>query len=68
MRFENSVNSAGNETQDLCITQNTVFENSVNSAGNETETGEVVRNYCLRTLLILQVMKLGGMGGMLGVV
>ena len=35
-----------------------MFENSVNSAGNETEKAVAQFYICLRTLLILQVMKL----------
>ena len=34
--FENSVNSAGNETAIAKYESGRVFENSVNSAGNET--------------------------------
>ena len=58
MMFENSVNSAGNETDRALREIALLFENSVNSAGNETgltSTGDFLR---LRTLLILQVMKL----------
>jgi hypothetical protein len=35
-----------------------VFENSVNSAGNETTRVTSDKTSCLRTLLILQVMKI----------
>ena len=36
--FENSVNSAGNETSDVDSSLDSLFENSVNSAGNETDS------------------------------
>ena len=58
-RFENSVNSAGNETLSCPEPHKSLFENSVNSAGNETPVPSVALQISLRTLLILQVMKHG---------
>ena len=55
--FENSVNSAGNETRRSMMSYGIEFENSVNFAGNETQEADDMLTHCLRTLLILQVMK-----------
>ena len=56
--FENSVYSAGNETVQIDNVFKSQFENSVNSAGNETTCLPASLLCCLRTLLILQVMKI----------